>query len=137
MPIPESLTTSLMLNLTTNTSSSPSLTCQSIPEVTLIFLKSCPCLASSCFSSGSCSMDFGEDFSSCSHAVCVRLTGLYMLYGLLVTSPPGESRRHKPRYRLCDGDLQVQSCAPPALLSLEQKPSLSLVSSYYGCQFKL
>lgn len=78
------MTESLMISSTLkpNTSPSPSLTCQSIPEVTLMFLKSSPSLASSYFSSGSFSMEFREYFSSRSQALCVGLMGLYAPWAL-------------------------------------------------------
>lgn len=112
-----------------NTSPSPSLTGKSIPEVALMFLKSSPSLASSYFSSGSFSMDFREYFSSGSQVLYVGLTGLYILWAPWSPCSPHSGR-------IMDTNPGTAS-AGPALLSPEQKPSLRLVSSCYGCQFKL
>lgn len=138
--------TSSKLNRKTNTSSSPSLTCQSIPEVTLTFLKSCLSLVSFYFSSGSFSMDFGEYLSSRSRALCVGLTELYVLYSVCYTVCYTVSLLQLLWENVIDTDpgtasvmatLRSSPFTPSALLSLEQKPSLGFVSSYCGYQLKL
>lgn len=121
MLIRESFMTSLKLNLKTRTSSSPSLPCQSIPEVTLLFLESCSSLASSYFSTSSFSMDLGEYFSSYSQALCRSHRALYSLCCMVSWS-----------HLLWDNLTDTNPGPAPVIATHRSSPLLHLLSSIWS-----